>query len=123
MTMNEEAITKSDVDFFTEMISNFDLISGKSKFFNRNNYYKILDKRESEGFQRFIRIYNAIKHILKERQRQILDDLYGVYKPRITLKKVGEVHSITSSRVRSIRVDAEVKLKRYIRRLSQEDLN
>lgn len=118
--MNEGTITKKDADFFIEMTSNFDPISGENKYFNRNNYYKILDKRESEDFQRFIRIYNAIKHILKERQRQILDELYGVYKPRMTLKKVGEIHGVRSSRIRRIRVDAERDLKRYVRRLPKK---
>lgn len=120
MAVNEGTITKKDADFFIEMTSNFDPISGENKYFNRNNYYKILDKRESEDFQRFIRIYNAIKHILKERQRQILDELYGVYKPRMTLKKVGEIHGVRSSRIRRIRVDAERDLKRYVRRLPKK---
>lgn len=117
-SVNEETITQSDIVFFTKMTSSFDPITGENKLYNHNNYYKILDKKDSEEFQRFIEIYNKTKHILKERQRQILDDLYGVYKPRLTQKEVSKVHQIGSSRVRKIRVDAEIKLKRYLRGLS-----
>lgn len=119
--MNKETITQSDKDFFTKMASNFDPTSGEHKFFRRNNYYKILDKKDSDEFKRFIQIYNKIKYILKERQIQILDDLYGVNKPRSTQKEVSEVHQISRSRVRKIRVDAEKQLKWYLRGYRQKN--
>ncbi|WP_449354690.1 sigma factor-like helix-turn-helix DNA-binding protein [Virgibacillus natechei] len=69
-----------------------------------------MDNQDSYEFQRFIKVYNAGKHVLKEREQQILDDLYGVTKPRVTLKKAGIPHNIKQERVRQVRHRAELKI-------------
>ncbi|TMN23739.1 sigma factor-like helix-turn-helix DNA-binding protein [Lentibacillus cibarius] len=50
--------------------------------------------------------------MLKERERQLLDDLYGLTKPRMTLKEAGIPHNIKQERVRQLRHRAEITIVR-----------
>lgn len=101
------SITKDDALFFMHMVS-YPKRPNRTSVFNQNNpYYKILDNRDSYEFLQFIKIYNYEKHILKERERQILDALYGVNEPKVTMKQAGLIHHISQERVRQIRQKAE----------------
>lgn len=112
--MSIENITEEDVDFFRDMVNLSRTI--KPKFYRHKPYYKILDDPQSEEFQRFIKIYNKTKYILNEREQEILDALYGIHKPRVTLKEASKPHNITPERVRQIVSRAERKIIRKLHR-------
>lgn len=100
--MNSSIITKDDALFFINMLKppfNPNHVHG---FYMNKSYYKILDDNTSDDFQRFIKVYNIERPVLKEREIQILDSLYGISKPRVTLKEASLMHNITQERVRQI---------------------
>lgn len=112
--MDTEEITNDDVIFFMDMVNSAKSPNFKPKLYRVKPYYKILDDQYSDEFHRFIRIYNKTKHILKERERQILDDIYGVHKPRVTFKEACKPHNITPERIRQILYYAERKMVRSL---------
>ncbi|MFD2759857.1 sigma factor-like helix-turn-helix DNA-binding protein [Lentibacillus juripiscarius] len=112
--MDNKTITSDDAIFFMDMVNSAKSPNDIRGFYKRKSYYKILDEKDSDEYQRFMRIYNAEKHILKERERQILDDLYGLTKPRMTLKEAGIPHNITQERVRQLRHRAEITIVRNL---------
>ena len=101
---------RDDAIFFMGMVNSAKSPNHVPGFYKSKPYYKILDNRESAQFQRFMKIYIAQKYVLTVRERQILNDLYGFDKPRLTLKNVGILHNITQERVRQIRQYAERKI-------------
>lgn len=108
--MDTEDITSDDVIFFMDMVDSAKSPNFKPKFNRVKPYYKILDNPNSDEFLRFIKIYNKTKHILKERERQISDNIYGVHKTRATFKEACKPHNITPERVRQILYKAETNL-------------
>lgn len=112
--MSKENITKDDAIFFMDMVDSVKSPNFKPKLFRPKPYYKILDNRDSDEFQRFINIYNKIKHVLEKREQQILYDIYGVHKPRMTMQEACKPHNISPERVRQIRYKAEMKMVRSL---------
>lgn len=112
--MDDRTITSDDAIFFMDMVNSARSPNHAPKFYQVKSYYKILDDPNSNEFQRFIKVYNAGKYILKEREQMILDDLYGINKPRVTHKKASIPHNITQERVRQICYKAELKIVTYL---------
>src|SRR5690625_566665 len=113
--MDTEDITSDDVIFFMDMVDSAKSPNFKPKFNRVKPYYKILDNPNSDEFLRFIKIYNKTKHILKERERQISDNIYGVHKTRATFKEACKPYNITPERrVRQILYKAETNLVRSL---------
>src|SRR5699024_828838 len=112
--MDTGDITRDNVIFYMDMVNSAKSPNFIPKLFKRKQYYKILDEPDSDEFHRFIKIYNKTKHILKDRERQILDDIYGVNKPRLTFKEACKPHGITQERVRQLLHKGELKIVRNL---------
>lgn len=66
-------LTKADMLFFMDMVGSGESLHFKPRFYRTKPYYKILDDPDSDEYRRFIKVYHETKHILKKRDRQILD--------------------------------------------------
>lgn len=112
--MNDKKITSDDAIFFMDMAGSFHSPNATPTMHSVKPYYKILDNPNSNEFQRFIKVYNASKHLLSDREQSILDALYGITHPRRTLKEASIPHNISPERVRQIRQDGERKITRVL---------
>lgn len=108
--MEKRDITRNDAIFFIDMLgypgSRID-----PKLHRPKPYYKILKESQSDDFLRFMNVYNEAKHILSERERQILDSIYA----KTTYKEACKPHGITPERVRQIVYKSEKKIVKYLR--------
>ncbi|GAB4074606.1 hypothetical protein GCM10028778_21090 [Barrientosiimonas marina] len=119
--MTARTITSDDVIFFMDMVNSPRSPNHIPGFHQPKPYYKILDDPESEEFRRFIKVYNAEKHVLKEREQKILADLYGVTHPKVNLKEASAIYNVTPERIRQIRQKAERKITTsLLKRFKQE---
>ncbi|ALX49070.1 hypothetical protein [Lentibacillus amyloliquefaciens] len=78
--MDDRTITSDDAIFFMDMVNSARSPNHVPGFYRVKPYYKILDDPESNEFQRFIKVYNASKHVLQEREQKILAIRYLVLK-------------------------------------------
>lgn len=107
---NEVTFTKEDSIFFMDMVGSCLSPNYVPQLPHKKPYNKILKDRNSTEYKRFIHIYKAIRHILSERERIILDEVYGVNGVKSSLRVAGEKINISPERVRQIRNKAENKL-------------
>jgi len=86
-------------------------------------HYKILKKRQSEEYIRFITIYKALRPLLldklKERELFILDEFYGLEKEPTSSNELASTLGITSSRVIQVRNIAERKIRNVLLEVNQ----
>lgn len=108
--MDSNNLTKEDSIFFMEMIDSSKSPNFEPKMHQVKPYYKIVNEKDSDDFKRFIKVYNAKRNVLTEREQFILDEIFGVNKNCSKLKPVAEILNISSSRVRQIRNKAERKI-------------
>ncbi|MGF6950093.1 DNA-directed RNA polymerase sigma subunit (sigma70/sigma32) [Neobacillus sp. B4I6] len=103
-------LTKDDAIFFMDMVGSVRSPNFVPRLHKRKPYYKILNERNSEDYQRFIRLYETMKHILTQREQTILNEMYGLNQERARLTTVGELLNISRDRVRQLRNGAENKI-------------
>jgi len=108
--MQKQSVSYEDAIFYMDMVGSVSSPNFKPKVNRIKPYYEILDNRESKKFQRFVKIYSNQKHILSERERNILDDIYGIFGDRKLMKEVASIHNITPERVRQIIYKSEGKI-------------
>jgi DNA-directed RNA polymerase specialized sigma subunit len=107
-------ITKDDVIFFLDMVGYSLQPESVAKLYNKKPYTKLLSQRDSVKYKRFIAIYTVINHVLPEREQQILNELYGVYKEKTPLKIVADLLNISTERVRQLRNEAETRMAKEL---------
>ncbi|MFZ3580526.1 sigma factor-like helix-turn-helix DNA-binding protein [Virgibacillus sp. DJP39] len=111
-------LTRDEAIFFLDMVGSVKSPNKKTKSTRVKPYYSILNDRDSDDFKKFIDIYKSLKHILPERKQMIMDEIYGINKPGVSLKTVASSINITRERVRQICHEAEVAMaKEIVRRL------
>ena len=101
---------REDAVFFMDMVGSARSPNDKHEYFQRKPYYKILERRDSVEFVRFSDIYRSLSPVLSERERRILNGLYGVDEERVATKKIAEQWGVTPGRIRQLRNKAEIKL-------------
>jgi DNA-directed RNA polymerase specialized sigma subunit len=101
-------ITKEDVLYFIYMRNSEKMGSSK-------RYYTILQNKDSEEYKRFINVYVKNKYVLPERERIVLDSVYGVNGTPLKLREVADVIKVTPERVRQLVYKSERKLVGFLR--------
>lgn len=103
-------ISMEDVIFFLDLINSFHSPNYKPQLGIKKPYIALLKERNSTEYKRFVEIYQALKHILLERERLILDRYYGIHQKTVYLKVIGKEFNIGGERVRQIIAKAENRL-------------
>jgi DNA-directed RNA polymerase specialized sigma subunit len=103
-------ISKEDVIFFLDMVNSNRSPNFNGQFRVKKPYIALLKERNSTEYKRFVEIYQAIKHILLERERLILDRYYGIHQKTDYLKNIGKEFNIRGERVRQLIAKAENRL-------------
>lgn len=100
--MKDNPITEQNIVFYHEM--------RKSEYGKPKKYHKLFKERDSDGYRKFILVYTSFRECLVEREKYVLDLVYGLNKEFVTLKEIGKRMGITSSRVAQLRDRAERNL-------------
>lgn len=116
-------ITREDVIFFMDMVGSTLSPNVVPKMYRPKPYFKILMKKGSDDYNRFIGIYKVMIHVLTEREQIILNEMYGVDKESAHLKTVAELLNLSPERVRQIRNQAEYKIIRRLLVQLKDELN
>lgn len=64
---------REDLNFFKKMLE-----SGENRL---NNYSNLIKKKNSKDYKRFIHTYQLLLHSLSEKEKYVLDFIYGVQPP------------------------------------------
>lgn len=108
--MDNIKLTIDDINLFLDLIRSRYGPNYEPGFFKVKPYIKTLKNKNSEESQRFIKVYNSVRHFLTDKESKILDELYGINKESSSLKDVALMFNISPERVRQIRNKAEFKL-------------
>lgn len=111
---NKLDITIDDAIFYMEMIRSVWSPYYEPQYGKRKPYLKILKDRESIEYNRFIKVYRVIKHILSDREQFILDQVYALNNSRAPHREIGEQLDVSPERIRQIIKKAENTLAREL---------
>ncbi|MFD2761298.1 sigma factor-like helix-turn-helix DNA-binding protein [Lentibacillus juripiscarius] len=106
----EVDFTKEDAIFFLDMTNSPISPNHKPVFFKRMPFFQLLSDKESRDYKRFINVYDAMREILSERDRVILDCSYGYQCEPLNLRQIGEKIGVTRERTRQLRYQAQRKV-------------
>ncbi|MCP3027748.1 sigma factor-like helix-turn-helix DNA-binding protein [Halobacillus sp. A5] len=106
-------ITKNDAAFYRNMIGLGIKNPQKSK---RSPFYNLLKDCNSEEYMRFIKVYKTMQYVLSEREKLVLNKIYGVDSEIEVMINIAKEINVTRERVRQIRYRANVKILRELNR-------
>lgn len=86
----------------------------KPKIGQSKAYYQILTKPSSDEYIKFIQIYKFLRNNINERERNLLDFVYGVNCEVVPSPKIGKMMRLSSGRIYQIRNNAERQLANQV---------
>lgn len=96
-------ITREDALYYVEM-------RGNERIHKAKRYYKLLNDRESFDYKRFVNVYLEHRTFLSEREKFVLDSIYGVNEIPMKLREVGTMLELTPERIRQLIYKGERKI-------------
>jgi len=111
--MKDNQITEQNILFYNEMRNSE---YGKSK-----RYYELLKDMDSDRYKEFIFVYTSFRECLVEREKYVLDLVYGLNNEIVTLKEIGKRMGLTTSRVAQLRNKAERTLTKEMIKFLHEN--
>ncbi|MFC7322904.1 hypothetical protein [Halobacillus campisalis] len=117
--VNLSNITKNDAAYYESMVGSGGNTSKKS-LYDRCPFYELLKDRNSEEYKMFIKVYKTMQYILLDREKLVLNKIYGVDCDIKILSKIAKEINVTPERVRQIRYKANVKILRELREIKIE---
>ncbi|AIF45114.1 hypothetical protein X953_01665 [Virgibacillus sp. SK37] len=118
----EPRLERKDIINFLDLIDSQYSPNYKPQIGRMKPYWKLLKKENMDEteYKSFLYIYSHLKDILSERERFILDSIYGVSGEFLNDTQVAKILNISNSRVGQIRRKAERKLGKKLLELYDE---
>jgi DNA-directed RNA polymerase sigma subunit (sigma70/sigma32) len=111
-----DRVTKVEALFYLDMINSPGAPNHVSGFFVPKPYYKLLKNLEGEEYKKFLRVYLATKDVLTDREKKVLNCIYGINGTVYNLKDAAKLIGVTPERIRQNKSRGERKIASVLRK-------